>query len=88
MKIRTLRTIKYYNIGPGPDIIKIFTIVIYKFLSQVRVFLLCKPFQPSLMFACKAGAYLSVELFRYSTLGKDPGQTLDYDGKAFQGQTL
>jgi hypothetical protein len=39
-----------------------------------------KPFQPSLMFACKAGAYSSEATFRCPTLEKA--------GKACQGDTL
>ncbi len=50
-----------------------------------------KPFQISLMFANKAGAYPSEAPSRYSSLEQAPGnaqQTLDWTGKAFQKQTL
>jgi hypothetical protein len=36
------------------------------------MFLPGRPFQPILIFADMAGAYLSEELFRYSTLGQAP----------------
>jgi hypothetical protein len=40
---------------------KLFFFVTYEFSKQVRVFVYDKPFQPSLMFASKAGAYPRVE---------------------------
>jgi len=49
------------------------------------------PFQPSPMFADKARAYPSEPTFRYSTNRAGSwayAQTLDYAGKACQGQTL
>ncbi len=55
----------------------------------IKVFVLGKPFQPSLMFASKARAYLSEAPLMYSTLSQAPHpQTLDKAGKACQGQTL
>jgi hypothetical protein len=53
---------------PGLNVKKRFTAVIYKFSLLARVFVLGNPFQPSLMFAGKAGAYLSEAPFRCSTL--------------------
>jgi hypothetical protein len=38
-----------------------FAVVIYKFVYLARAFVFEKPFQPSLMFAGKAGNYLRVE---------------------------
>jgi hypothetical protein len=43
--------------------------VIYGFLYSAIVFVPGKPFQPSLMFAGKVGAFLSGALERCSTLG-------------------
>ena len=45
--------------APGPNVIKLFTSVIYKFSQYARVFVSGKPFQPSLMFVRKVGAYPS-----------------------------
>jgi hypothetical protein len=53
----------------GANPIKKFTAVIYGFSYAARVFVLGKPFEPNLMFAGKAKAYLSEAPFRYSTLG-------------------
>jgi hypothetical protein len=36
------------------------------------------PFQPSLMFVSKTGAYMSEASFRYNTLGQAPGFTHKY----------
>ncbi len=41
------------------NVIKLFTAVSYDFSYQARAFVPGKPFQPSLMFAGKAGAYPS-----------------------------
>jgi hypothetical protein len=49
---------------PVANVIKLFTAVSYNFS-----FVPGKPFQPSLMFAGKAGAYPSEVPFNYSTLG-------------------
>ncbi len=46
---------------PGANPIKRFTAVIYIFSYQARVLVPGKRFQPSLMFAGKAGAYPSGE---------------------------
>jgi hypothetical protein len=65
---------------PGPNVIKLFTDVIYEFSYYARVFVPSNPFQPSLMFADKARAYPSEPPFRYSTnrAGSWPyPQTLD-----------
>ncbi len=51
----------------GPNVIKLFTAIIYDFL-YARVFFPGKPFQLSLMFASVAGAYLSGAPFKVSTL--------------------
>jgi hypothetical protein len=64
----------------GPNVIKLFTSVVYKCSLEARVFVLCTPFEPILMFArvfvscrpfqpipmfaSKAGAYLSEVPFR------------------------
>ncbi len=51
------------------------------FVHNLRIFVISQsvclgnPFQPSLMFACKAEAYPSEALFRCSTLGQAPGLT-------------
>jgi hypothetical protein len=39
---------------PGPNVIKLFTVVSYDFLYYVRAFVHGKPFQPSLMFVGKS----------------------------------
>jgi hypothetical protein len=44
---------------PGPNVINPFTLVIYEFCNKLECLSLCKPFQPSLMFVRKAGAYPS-----------------------------
>jgi hypothetical protein len=54
---------------PGPNVIKLFTSVIYECLSQASVFVLLRPFRASLMFVSKAGAYPCEAPFRCSTLG-------------------
>ncbi len=55
-----------YNKGPGPNAITLFASVIYKCLSQSKIFILG---MSSLMFASEAGAYLNEEPSRCSTLG-------------------
>jgi hypothetical protein len=57
------------KLDPGPNVIKLFTDVIYECLQQARVFVHGTPFQPSLMTVCKAGAYPIEESLRCSTLG-------------------
>ncbi len=42
---------------PGARTIKLFTVVIYRLSKEARVVVTVKPFQPSQVFACKAGAY-------------------------------
>ncbi len=49
----TLGFQKYINL-PGPNDIKLFTAVIYKFSYKARVFLLGKPFKIRLIFMAKA----------------------------------
>ncbi len=53
----------------GACTIKLFMAVIYGFSYSARVFLPGKPFQPSLMFAGKAGAYPRVEHLKGDSLG-------------------
>jgi hypothetical protein len=48
------------------NVIKLFATVIYEFSLSARVFVPGELFQPSLMFAGKAGAYLSESYFRCS----------------------
>jgi hypothetical protein len=65
-----LKKFKKSRLTPsGGNSIKLFTTVIYGFSKQARVFVPGKPFQPSLMFAGKAGAYPREDPFRFSTLG-------------------
>ncbi len=42
---------------PWANLIKLFAYAIYKFSYKARVFVLAKPFQPSLMFVGRARAY-------------------------------
>jgi hypothetical protein len=53
---------------PGAIVIKPFTAVSYKFVYYASAFVPDKPFQPSLMFSGKDGAYPSKAPFRCSTL--------------------
>ncbi len=53
----------------GACTIKLFTDVIYGFLSKARVFVLGKPFQPSLMFAGEARSIPIVEHLKGPSLG-------------------
>ncbi len=69
MIIRKLRIKKFFNIGPAPNVIKLFTPC-----HLSKVFAPGRPFQTSLMFVCKAVAYPSEAAFRCSTLGQAPGQ--------------
>ncbi len=60
-----------YGGGPEISVIKIFTVVIYEWSKQARALVPNRPFQPSLMFAAKAGAYpradhLKCALFGYA----------------------
>jgi hypothetical protein len=78
-------TIKFYNVEdwqnyglrglPGDSTMKLFTAVRYEFLNML-VFAPDKPYQPSLMFAGKAGAYPNKEPFRCrnSRVGSWPSQ--------------
>ncbi len=59
----------FYNIDPTAKFYKTFAVVIYKFLWYAGVFVPGKPFQPSLLFAGKAGAYPSEVPFWRSNLG-------------------
>jgi hypothetical protein len=49
----------YYFPFIGANVIKPFTTISYAFSQEARAFVPRKPFQPSLMFGGKAGAYLS-----------------------------
>ncbi len=60
----------------GANVIKLFTVVSYEFSQKARVFVACKPFQDSIVFADKAGAYSSETSFRCSTLGQAPDLAL------------
>jgi hypothetical protein len=60
---------KFYMAGTWKIVINFFTFVSYEFLQEARAFVHGKPFQPSLMFAGKAGAYLNEGPFRCSTPG-------------------
>jgi hypothetical protein len=55
--------------GPGPNVIKLFTSVIYGFSYYARVFVPGKAFQPSLMLDNKARAYPIGLHFSCSILG-------------------
>jgi hypothetical protein len=57
------------NQSPGANVIKLFTAVSYDFSLKARAFIPGKPFQPSLMFAGKAGAYPRVEHLQGASLG-------------------
>jgi hypothetical protein len=48
-------------------------IVTYEWAQKAKVFVHVRPFQPSLMFASRAGAYPSEAPFTGSTLGYSPG---------------
>ncbi len=58
--------------APLAIVIKLFTAVSYNFSIYARAFITNKPFQPSLMFAGKAGAFPSEAPFKCSTLGLAP----------------
>ncbi len=55
---------------PGLNVIKLCTDIIYECLQKARVFVPGRPFQPSLMFVVKAGAYLSEAPLRCSILSR------------------
>jgi hypothetical protein len=77
---------KFYNIGP--NVIKLFTAVIYNVRNKL-VFVPCKLFRPGLMFAGKAGVYLSAFQVLYSRLVSWPCPTNNKLGwKCLTGQTL
>ncbi len=57
---------------PGPNVIKHFTDVIYKFFVISLMLVPGKPFQPSLTFPSKAGHYPSEVPFKCSILKKAP----------------
>ncbi len=87
------------TLGPGHTFERLFS-VIYKFLKCTRMFVLGKPFQPSLMFAGKvslsgalfligSGHYPQTLLvFNFRAISSPYPLTLDKAGKASQGQTL
>ncbi len=68
--------------GSGVNVIKLFTTVIYECSQQTRVVVPSKPFQLSLMFADKAGAYQSEDLVsdKHSSLLQT---FINYDRKMF-----
>jgi hypothetical protein len=68
VKLTTVFNYELWGI-PGACAIKLFTVLIYGFSYQARVFVLGKPFEVGLMFMGKAGAYPSKAPFRCSTLG-------------------
>ncbi len=45
------------NARQGPNIVKLFTLVIYQYSKYVIVFVIATHFQPNLMSVSKAGAY-------------------------------
>jgi len=48
------KQISYPHLTPAPNVKNLFTLRIYKCSYEARVFVPGKPFQPSLLFACKA----------------------------------
>jgi hypothetical protein len=69
------------------NVIKLFTAVSYAFHNKPECFSLASLIQPSLISVSKAVVYLSEAL--HSRVGSWPyPQTLDWAGKASQGQTL
>ncbi len=65
---KSLQLSMIFVIRTGANVIKLFTDVSYDFII-ISAFVPGKPYQPSLMFVGKAGAYLSEATFRCSTLG-------------------
>jgi hypothetical protein len=65
---RTRRRRRRERKRPGANVINLFTAVSYDFPKKVGAFVPGMPFQPSLMFAGKAGSYLSEVHFKCSTL--------------------
>ncbi len=57
-----------FTFGPGVNVIKLFTAVIYKFSEKARLFVSCKPFKDSIVFVGEAGVYNSETAFKCSTL--------------------
>ncbi len=55
------------SVAPGTNLIKLSTDVVYKFSELAIVLVIYKPFQPSLVFEVKAGAYLNEASFMCST---------------------
>ncbi len=55
--LAVIYTFTYDCPSPGSNVIKIYTDVNYECLEEARVFVLGKPFQPSLMFVGKASGY-------------------------------
>ncbi len=59
----------FVTLGPGPNVIRLFMAVSYHFHNKLEhLFVPGKPFQTSLKFAGKVGAYPSEAPFRCSTL--------------------
>jgi hypothetical protein len=65
-------------VSPVANVTKLFTVVSYAYAKKAREFVPVKPFQPSLMFSGKAGAYLSEAPFRCSTQGEALGLTHEH----------
>jgi hypothetical protein len=66
-------------------LLNFFTCVIFEWLQKTRVFVPGRPFQARLIFGSGARAYPGEALLLYGRLYL---QTLDFAGKACQGQTL
>ncbi len=67
--VQTKKKKVFIALKSGPNVIILFTTVIYKFAKKARVFMLDKSFQPCLMFVDKAGAYPKVEQLKCTSLG-------------------
>ncbi len=55
--------------GSGPNVIKLFTVVIYECSQKTRVLVSGRPFQHNLMFVGKVGAYPRMEDLQDASLG-------------------
>ena len=63
---------------PAPNVIKLFTAMIYEWSYKARVFVPGIPFRHCLMFASNAGTYLSGANLKCSHLWYAPGLTFKY----------
>ncbi len=78
----------FIRLTPGANPIKLFTVVIANFRNKL-VFVPAKPFQPSLMFGARLEPTQVNHLSVAPRVGSWPyPQTLDKEGKAYQGQTF